>query len=433
MPVHVGKPFQSQELVIQPQQWLESFSENQKVIPGPNLYPVLTEEVVMEPVFQPEVPVPANSVEARCEEASVKIHVQQNFFGSGQLIEPSDLTLGGCPFVGFDDRVRIIAFESALEGCGSLLTMTDDSLVYAFALVYSPSPVPNTPVDRTNEATVPIYCIYPRKHNVSSNALLPNWTPYSAVGAGEEHLQFSLRLMTDDWQYERPSNTFFMGDLINVEASIIRANHAPLRVFVESCVASLGPIGEANIAYMFIQNHGCMVDARMTHSRSRFMSRIQDDKLRFQIESFRFQQDSSGLIYITCHLKATTTFSPVDMMHKACSFATETQSWIAADGDNQVCGCCESTCTFRKARSLDTRDSMFEDDAAIGPIVINKVIGDHSLPQTGESSEMSSKDAESSMGLALITGLVAVGILCIIILGALFYQRRQKRQALTCE
>uniref|UniRef100_A0A8C2C4I7 Zona pellucida sperm-binding protein 3 n=1 Tax=Cyprinus carpio TaxID=7962 RepID=A0A8C2C4I7_CYPCA len=438
MPLQTSRPLRSQGHfgLIQPKQTVDAFSQTQqefhKPIRGPDLYPDVKDEVVMEPEFEPKVPVSANTVEVQCGEVSVKVQVKQDFLGNNQFINPSDLTLGGCPSVGFDDHARIVAFESELQGCGSTLTMTEDSLVYSFVLVYTPSPVPNTPIVKTNEAMVALHCIYPRKHNVSSNVLHPTWIPYVAAKAGEEQLHFSLKLMTDDWRYERPSNAYFLGDFINLEASVVRANHVPLRVFVESCAATLGPSGEAATMYTFIENSGCMMDAKLTNSRSRFMSRIQDDKLQFQIEAFQFKQDFLGMIYITCHLKATTTSSPTDMTIQHLMFVC----------DDQVCGCCETSCTMRKGRSLDTDgivpllhaskyiwwgisyccaaleclyfvflflfiffDSALEDEAIIGPIF-----------------------------LVLMTGLVvAVGLLCVIILGTLLYQRRQKGLVLTCE
>ncbi|XP_048053970.1 zona pellucida sperm-binding protein 3-like [Megalobrama amblycephala] len=442
VPLQPSQPLRSQVNfgLIKPEQTVETFSQTQqglqKPIPGPDLYPDLKDELVMGPEFVPEAPEPANTVEVHCGEVSVKVQVKQDFLGNSQFINPSDLTLGGCPSVGFDDQARIVAFESALQECGSTLTMTEDSLVYSFVLVYSPSPLPNTLIVKTNEAMVAIHCIYPRKHNVSSNALHPTWIPYAAVKSGEEHLHFSLKLMTDDWRYERPSNAYFLGDFINLEASVVRANHVPLRVFVESCAATLGPSGETTTVYTFIENSGCMVDAKLTNSRSRFMPRIQDDKLQFQIEAFRFNQDSRGLIYITCHLKATTTSSPIDVMNKACSFVQETNSWTAANGDNQVCGCCETSCIMRKGRSLDSDGSKLEDEATIGPIIVQEPqpMEKEPLLQIGESSRVSSKDAEYSIELVLVTALVVtVVILCVIILGTLFYQRRQKLPAPICE
>ncbi|XP_073698790.1 zona pellucida sperm-binding protein 3-like [Garra rufa] len=403
VPLQPSRPLQSQGRfgLIQPEQTIETFLQTQqgfqKPIPGPDLYPDMKDEVVMEPEFEPKVPVPANTVEVGCGEDSVKVLVKQDFLGNNQFINPSDLTLGGCPSVGFDDHARIVAFESMLQGCGSTLTMTEDSLVYSFVLVYTPSPLPNTPIVKTNEAMVALHCIYPRKHNVSSNALRPTWIPYAAARSGEEHLHFSLKLMTDDWSYERPSNAYFLGDMINLEASVVRANHVPLRVFVESCAATLDPSGKATNMYTFIENSGCMMDAKLTNSRSRFMSRIQDDKLQFQIEAFRFNQDSHGMIYITCHLKATITSSPIehDVMNKACSFVQETNSWTDVNGDDQVCGCCETSCAMRKGRSLDNDDSELEDEATIGPIFVHERFSmeDEPLLEIQESSPVSSKDA----------------------------------------
>lgn len=40
----------------------------------------------------------------------------------------------------------------------------------------------------------------------------------------------------------------------------------------------------------------CLVDAKLTASNSRFMPRVQDDKLQFQLEAFKFQQESSGSV-----------------------------------------------------------------------------------------------------------------------------------------
>ncbi|XP_051558224.1 zona pellucida sperm-binding protein 3-like [Myxocyprinus asiaticus] len=457
IPVQPNKPLQMNFGLRQPDQVPPGVPQRievsqvqkgfRKPMSSPVLDSVFTDKVVMDPGFVPKVPVPANTVDTQCGEVSVKVHVQQDFLGNGQFINPSDLTLGGCPFVGFDDHARIVAFESVLQGCGSTLAktpcfyhwlynqMTEDSLIYSFVLVYSPSPIPDTPIVKTNEAMVGIHCIYPRMHNVSSNALHPTWIPYAALRAGEEKLQFSLKLMTDDWLYERPSTSYFLGDFINIEASVVRANHVPLRVYVESCAATLGPGGNAVTVYTFVENHGCMIDAKLTGSRSKFMPRIQDDKLQFQIEAFRFQQDASGLIYITCHLKATTSI-PIDPTHKACSFLRETNSWVSANGDDQMCECCKTSCAMRKARSPYTEDSTLEDEATVGPIFVQGMptIDDKPLFQIQESSPISAKDAEFPFEFVLLTGLVVgVGILCIIILGTLFYQRRRKHLALTCE
>ncbi|CDQ91722.1 unnamed protein product [Oncorhynchus mykiss] len=114
-----------------------------------------------------------------------------------------------------------------------------------------------------------------RKHNVISNALKPTWVPFASTKVAEQQLVFSLRLMTDDWQFVRPSSVYFLGHVMSIEASIIQAHHTTLHVYVDSCVDTLAP----EPRYSFIENHGCLTDARHTGSKSHFLQQTQDDKL----------------------------------------------------------------------------------------------------------------------------------------------------------
>lgn len=107
------------------------------------------------------------------------------FLGNGQLIHPSDLTLGGCAALHAADYV--LHFRAQLPGCGSTLTvrvwrpalgvlarqvaitafcfflqMTEDALVYSFSLAYSPTPIGNTAILKTSSAQVVIECHYRR-------------------------------------------------------------------------------------------------------------------------------------------------------------------------------------------------------------------------------------------------------------------------------
>ncbi|KAK1799357.1 hypothetical protein P4O66_007593, partial [Electrophorus voltai] len=218
----------------------------------------------------------------------------------------------------------------------------------------------HTPVVRTVGAVTHIECHYPRRHNVSSNALMPAWIPYASTQVAEEQLVFSLRLMADDWQSERVSNQYFLNDVINVEASVIQFYHVPLRVYVDSCVATVVPDVNAVPRYAFIEEYGCLIDAKLTGSQSHFLPQTEADRLRFRLEAFKFQQDNSGLvgdlIYFTCFMKATAASLPADAEHKACSFSGN--RWTAAYGDNRVCGCCDTTCGFWEGRDLSVDRGM---------------------------------------------------------------------------
>uniref|UniRef100_A0A9J8AWL6 Zona pellucida sperm-binding protein 3 n=1 Tax=Cyprinus carpio carpio TaxID=630221 RepID=A0A9J8AWL6_CYPCA len=347
-------------------------------------FPSLPEEPTQPSVpFNLRHPVPAKSVAARCAENSVYVEVMQDFFGNGKPLKSSAFTLGGCTATGEDPSAQVLLFESELHGCGSTLTVTEDELVYTFKLVYTPQEVLyGVPIVRSSSAVVGIACHYSRKHNVSSDALMPNWIPYAASKAAEEIFVFSLRLMTDDWQFERPSNQYFLGDIINIEASVQPYNHVPIRVFVDSCVATTVPDAASIPRYSFIENNGCLVDAKLTGSRSHFMPRTQGDKLRFQLETFRFHQAGSGLIYMTCILKvaAATSPAPISPEQKACSFSAN--GWVSADDSDQVCGCCDTTCSTRSGRDPMIKD-LWWDKASVGPINVKEY--GHGQKMTGSA------------------------------------------------
>ncbi|NP_001025291.1 zona pellucida sperm-binding protein 3a.2 precursor [Danio rerio] len=333
-------------------------------------FPLVREEPAQLDVnFQLRQPQTPNTVAVQCLENGVHVEVKQDFFGTGHLLEPSSFSLGGCGVLNVDTAAGVLIFQSALQDCGSQLVMTDDELVYVFTIDYKPAVLPNIPVVRSNSASVNIECHYSRKHNVSSSALLPAWTPYAATAVAEDVLVFSLKLMTDDWMYERPTNVFFLGDIFNIEASVSQYNHVPLRVFVDSCVATATPDVNAAPLYSFIENHGCFTDAKYTGSASKFLPRVKDDKLRFQLEAFRFQKEISGFIYITCLLKATVaTQSLVNEHHKACSFIKN--GWVSADGGDQVCACCDTSCGPRTAFTASQAGIQYEGRAQVGPFQI---------------------------------------------------------------
>ncbi|XP_056609655.1 zona pellucida glycoprotein 3e [Triplophysa dalaica] len=332
-------------------------------------FPRLLEEPVQPEIpFELRQPISPNSLGAQCGENSVYVEVMEDFFGTGKPLMPSGFALGGCGATGQDNNARVLIFESELHGCGSMLTVTENELVYMFTLVYTPQELSDGVV-RSTGAVVTIECHYPRMHNVSSNVVVPTWVPYAATKVAEERLVFSLKLMTDEWQFERPSNQYFLGDIVNIEASVMTYNHGPVRVFVDSCVATVSPDVNSAPRYSFIENNGCLVDAKFTASSSRYLPRTQIDKLQFQLEAFRFQEVNSGLVYITCILKAVPVATPTNPEQKACSFSPN--GWVSVDESDQVCGCCDSTCSSSGASDQVLGDLRWE-QASVGPLNVKE-------------------------------------------------------------
>ncbi|XP_034540582.1 zona pellucida sperm-binding protein 3-like [Notolabrus celidotus] len=338
------------------------------------------------PEVQPEVPfelrhpVAAATVAVECRERDAHVEVKKDMFGIGQFINPADLTLGTCGAMAEDNAAQVLIFESELHDCGSSLATTEESLIYTFVLNYNPQPIGGAPVVRTSKAAVIVECHYPRKHNVSSLPLDPMWIPFSAVKVAEEFLYFTLKLMTVDYQFERPSYQYFLGDMINVEATVKQYFHVPLRVYVDSCVATLVPDMNSNPRYAFIDNHGCFIDAKITGSASKFMARTAENKLQFQLEAFRFQGADSGLLYITCHLKATSSAYAIDSEHRACSAEG---GWKEASGAHAACGSCDSG-SYEPAGNSNTGTSSWGSGASTGMSAPGRKIRDVSTTEVFE-------------------------------------------------
>ncbi|XP_047656563.1 zona pellucida sperm-binding protein 3-like [Tachysurus fulvidraco] len=314
-------------------------------------------------------PVPAQGVTVKCNETAVRVEVRRDLFGTDAPLNIAAFTLGGCAARGMDASSQVFIFESALYGCNSKLTVTAKELVYIFSLGMASVPLSSTPIQRVAATVVSIECHYLRFHNVSSNPLMPVWIPYASAQAAEELLVFSLRLMMADWTSERPSNQYYLGELINIEASVLQFNHIPLRVLVDSCVATPVPDINAIPRYSFIENYGCMIDAKLTHSSSHFLPQTQASKLRLQLEAFRFQQVNSSMVYIACLLKATAASAPADAEHKACSFLNN--GWAAAYGADLVCSCCSSSCAGRKGHDLASEQGLqLVKEVSLRPVVV---------------------------------------------------------------
>ncbi|KAA0720388.1 Zona pellucida sperm-binding protein 3 [Triplophysa tibetana] len=140
----------------------------------------------------------------------------------------------------------------------------------------------------------------------------------------ESELHGCGSMLTMSGSFERPSNQYFLGDIVNIEASVKTYNHVPLRVFVDRCVATVSPDVNSAPRYSFIENNGCLVDAKFTGSSSRYLPRT-------QLISCSFSLRLSGLHHL--HLKAVPVATPTDSEQKACSFSPN--GWVSVDESDQ--------------------------------------------------------------------------------------------------
>ncbi|XP_053319919.1 zona pellucida sperm-binding protein 3-like [Spea bombifrons] len=281
-------------------------------------------------------------ISVRCMEDRMEVSVNRDLYRNGRLVKASDLSLGPrlCK-PNSESTGTTVIFQYGLQECGNTLQMTPEFLVYSTNLTYSPTPSLNSPIIRTNSAVVPIQCYYPRHGNVSSNAIKPTWMPFSSTISAEERLSFSLRLMNEGWTAPRTSTVFKLGEVFHIEASVAVGNHVPMKIFVDSCVATLSPDGSSGPRYDIIEFYGCLLDGREEDSSSAFRSpRPRPDTLQFMVDAFRFTGTDASVIYITCNLRAAAENQAPDQQNKACSYSKATNSWSELEGSSDICRCC---------------------------------------------------------------------------------------------
>ncbi|MGH0168433.1 UNVERIFIED_CONTAM: hypothetical protein FKN15_054377 [Acipenser sinensis] len=168
-----------------------------------------------------------------------------------------------------------------------------DFLSYTNHLYYKPASVGI--ITRVNMADILLECRYPRRWNVSSSPIKPTWVPFTSTASTEQILHFSLLLMNDNWSGPRVSNVIYLGDILHVEASVAVDNHVPLRLYVDSCIATLSNNKDSEPRYAIVDKLGCLMDSKSPDSSSSF-TRPALNKLRFDITAFKFQGDSRSMV-----------------------------------------------------------------------------------------------------------------------------------------
>ncbi|XP_051847841.1 zona pellucida sperm-binding protein 3 [Antechinus flavipes] len=374
-------------------------------------------------------------VQVQCLESHMVVSVERDLFGTGKLVKATDLSLGlgGCKPAAVQEDAQVVTFEAGLHECGSEVQVTPDGLIYRTSLFYRPHPIGSFTILRTNRAEVPIECYYPRWGNVSSRAVQPTWVPFRSTVASEKKLDFSLHLMNDDWTAESTSAEFQLGDVAHLQAEVHTGGHVALKLFVDSCVATLSPDKNSEPRYSIIDYRGCLVDG-LSESSSAFRApRPKPDILQFTMDVFHFVQDSRKLIYITCHLRVTVADQAPDQINKACSFNKSTNSWFPVEGSPEICKCCNtkncenpkgsrgllpiSAKPWKRMASLHQQQAR-EADLTVGPVFLAMNISRHTPREP--NPDFVEKYAALGLGLSLI----AVSVFTLVIMALVLLCRK---------
>ncbi|XP_031707362.1 zona pellucida sperm-binding protein 3-like [Anarrhichthys ocellatus] len=356
-------------------------------------------------------------LEIKCGEVEVTITVKRRFFEEKRVpFKPENLRLGAnltqqrsCEAKGpLSDSDVVIS--AGLQECGTESSVHGEWLVYSNQLVLIRAVVPTSAssviVRGVTTVIIPVECHYKRKQTVNGEPLTPTWQPMTSTVSAFGLLRFSLRTMADDCSALRSSSVYQQGEAVFLEASVEAPLHPPLALFVDHCVATLKPDPLSLPGYKFISKHGCLMDSVLPGSSSKFLSRKQDNRLCFSVQAFHFNQESWEQMFISCHMRATLKPNSHSHLDKACSFHRPTFSWRATEGDNALCGCCDSDDCFAQTgeensgptehtTQLDT-EKEHEADTTVGPL--------HTLPRSHWTGRLSvTKEPFSNSTIMTVT------------------------------
>ncbi|MGH0158400.1 UNVERIFIED_CONTAM: hypothetical protein FKN15_050616 [Acipenser sinensis] len=376
------------------------------------------------------------------------VTVNRDLFGIGYLVNSADLSVGaaGCSATSSDSVANTVLFSIQLQDCGSSFQsaagvidmLFPDFLSYTNHLYYKPASVGI--ITRVNMADILLECRYPRRWNVCSSPIKPTWVPFTSTASTEQILDFSLLLMNDNWSGPRVSNVLYLGDLLHIEASVAVDNHMPLRLYVDSCIATLSDNKDTEPRYAVVDKIGCLMDSKSPDSSSSF-TRPALNKLRFDITAFKFQVDSRSMIYMTCTLRAVNADKPADASNKACSYqngefdhvlpfngvalwsSSITSALLGFSNDTNLALLSLPLCVAGQDPRVHVKE------ITIGPLTVVHVVRDHAVMLSKESLyhplQLEEVQDSGSSVPVLAVSAVALALSCAVLL-AVFLKRRSQ-------
>ncbi|KAL7976785.1 hypothetical protein Chor_008734 [Crotalus horridus] len=353
-------------------------------------------------------------ITAECAEDEMMIRVHRDLFQTGHFIQAKDLSIGpqACHYSVVNESATLIIFKVELHECFQNLQVFD-FVLYNVSLYYKPDSASNLTTVKSAEE-FPITCHYPWKNNASSSAMQTTGVPFTSAMYEEGKQYFSLH----DWQAEKDSTVYFLGEDLHIQADIRKGNHLPLRLFIDTCMVTSKPDGDSDPQYKILDFHGCLIERNSHDVGPSFISpRLRLETLQFTIPASQIARDERSLIYMACHLKVTAAAQEPDFLNKACSFNRERKIWLPIEGSMEICNCCETKdCgspgkhtssdtsnlhvpNQRKQMSsavVDISEGEMEADLMVGPVLIRKAAGNHERDQVGIEEEILAEDKEAN-------------------------------------
>ncbi|XP_053306257.1 zona pellucida sperm-binding protein 3-like [Spea bombifrons] len=367
---------------------------------------------------------PDNAVYYACNRTSIGLAVKIDPLGTGLRLNPSRLFLGTCNPSSTTALRGYFVFEYKLSECGFTTLAYGSNVNHLIDLVYSPS---GSVQEYRQPFVEPVTCLFNRS---LTPTVSPN-VPVFAQLSGEGTLIFFAEIKKDDFSGPSDAKEFVLGSSISVELSVETAQHQPLQIYVDKCIAAPTlTLTAATQTYKLIDNHGCFIDGR--EAASTFKPRPSTNVIRLTFEAMRFI-DFDTDVYLHFHVLVWDPKVQNDPTKKACSYLRESNRWELLDNPTRssLCSCCDSVCknTNRKKRNVEgvEEQSGLHHVMVLGPLKFQR----QSVPgQNLDGNVSKTVPAQPGLPIPPAVGALLLEVLVLLVLsiGVAVYNRKPKTQ-----
>ncbi|XP_075685599.1 galactosylceramide sulfotransferase isoform X2 [Rhinoderma darwinii] len=362
---------------------------------------------------------PPNTVFYQCNRTSVSVAVKSDPLNNGVLLDPGSLTLGKCPVSSTTALQGFLVFEYRLYDCRFSRMVLGNAVKFFTDLVYKPA---------ADVATNVLSPSFQKQINCISDISMtptPIETTVVVQVSGTGQLDFSSLIMNDDFTKPSDIKEFLLGSPIFLAIFVRMANHMPLQIFVDECIAApTNDLRNSGERYALINNHGCFVDGKV--AASRFVEPLQLDTIRLTFPAMTFVGPSNE-IYL--HFKLIVWEPKTAIGLKACSYLSDINRWqLLGNPQSDLCRCCDSICRLSSRRRRDAADENI-------PVIHTMVLGPfkiHSPPINGTLNARNESKALESLSAFPIPPaagalFLELAVLLLLSLGVAVYGRAANR------
>ncbi|XP_025030483.1 zona pellucida sperm-binding protein 3-like [Python bivittatus] len=183
------------------------------------------------------------------------------------------------------------------------------------------------------------------------------------------NLNFSLRVLSEDFSVEAVPEVYIEGSVIHIEARIQASPSMFPKLFIEECYGANAPHhSHTRKIYIIVNNHGCL----HAGDPEVMWFRKTDSVIVFKLPAFLMTDDSEE-IYIHCLLTAWSQKLPTNPGKKMCVFDSISSRWKNLDelSKSSICNCCDSYC-HQESPHGNLKGERISHRELLGPLRVRK-------------------------------------------------------------